>query len=913
MVHHPTGTVTFLFTDIEGSTRLWDQHPEAMRAALVRHDAILRQTLEGRGGYVFKTMGDAFCAVYGSAPDAVAAALALQRALAAEAWPSEVGTIRVRVALHTGTAELRDGDYFGPALNRVARLLTAGHGGQTLLSLTTKELVRDALSPDASLIDLGQHRLRGLSRPERIHQLSVPDLPATFPPLRTLDVGLTNLPAQTTPLIGRERDVASALGLLREPHVRLVTLTGSGGTGKTRLSLQVAAELLDEYEHGVWFVELASLADPDLVLPAIAGVLNVRNTAGQPVGDAVKEHLRGLQLLLVLDNFEQVVKAGAVVVDLLRAAPRIKVLVSSREVLRLIGEHDHPVPPLDLPDMLHRQTVAALSHYGAVALFVQRAKAARPDFELTEHNAAAVAEICIRLDGLPLAIELAAARSRVLGPQALLERLTSRLTALTGGARDLPARQQTMRGAIGWSYELLSRDERRLFWRLGVFAGGWTLEAAEPVCGEEPSLDTLRGLESLLDKNLIRRSDVRDQRFTMLEVIREFATEKLAESGEAETIRGRHLARMVAFARRAGPEVDGRRETHWRAMVQDETENIRAAVDWALANRELETVVQMASSLWPYWEAFGWLHEMHAWLVRAASGELPTALRAAALRVQGLSANDPAEKKACWEAALSLYRELGDRDGMARCINNLGYLARNAGDYATALALFEEALHIAQASTDTQSLLSPLVNLALNALFQGDFAGAQAYLDRHQTAVQAAGSTSGLAENRRLRGYVALRQAQYPMARRLLQEALQMAWSADDAPLVARCRVHLGYLALREGSHAEAYTLLADGLRGFHESGAGEGIQLALRGLAALAGAQRQVDRAARLFGAAEALRDRIGIVLPPIERPEYEADVATVGTGMGKHDFVTAWAEGRGMSLDAAVDFALADPRHTG
>ena len=906
MIHGPTGTVTFLFTDIEGSTKLWEQHPDAMRVALARHDAILRQAIADCGGYVFKTVGDAFCAAFANATDAITAVLSLQRALAVEVWVSEIGAIRVRAALHTGDALVRDGDYFGPTLSRVARLLAVGHGGQTLVSLATQALVRDALPEHARLVDLGQYRLKDLFRPERIYQLAAPDLPAQFPPLRAPDTQRTNLPAQSTPLIGREREIASALALLRKPDVRLVTLTGPGGVGKTRLSLQIAADLLGEHEQGVWFVELASVTDPGLVLPAIANVLSVKDSTDRPIVEALGEHLRHLHLLLVLDGFEHAVNAATLIVDLLRAAPRIKILVSSREVLRVTGEHQYPVPPLDLPDVRRRQTAAMLVQYEAVALFVQRAKAAKADFDITEQNAAAIAAICVRLDGLPLAIELAAARSRVLAPQALLERLTSRLKVLTGGARDRPARQQTMLGAIGWSYDQLSEDEQRLFWRLGVFVSGWTLGAAEQVCGEGLALDTLSGLESLLDKSLIRHTEARDTRFSMLEVIREFAAEKLAESREAETIHNRHLTHILAFTQRAGSESDGEHEAEWRMRVREESDNIRTAVSWALADSNPEAAVQIASSIWPYWDMFGWLDEMHAWMGRSASAALPPALRAAALRLQGVFTNDPSEKKACWETALRLYRALGDQNGIGRCINNLGYLARSAGDYAAAGSLFEESLRMARASGDTLSVVFPLVNLALNALFLGDFAGSEAYLDQHQTAIQAAGSVSGMAENKRLRGYVALRQGRYPLARKLLQEAVEIARSGDDVSLLARCHVHQGYLALREGSTAEAYTLLADGLRGFHESGASEGVQLALRGLAALAGVQRRSERAAQLFGAAEALRERLGMVLPPVERPEYEEYVAAVRTAVNDHDFTTAWAEGRGMSLDQAVGLAL-------
>ena len=434
MDHFPTGNITFLFTDIESSTQLWERAPEAMKFALARHDMLLRQSIEQHSGYVFKTVGDAFCAAFAHAPDALSAALAAQRALRAEGWPSEIGAIRIRAALHTGAAEERGGDYFGPPLNRAARLLSAGHGDQTLLSRATQELVRSCLPPDVSLLDLGEHRLKDLFRPERVFQVCASDLPSEFPPLKTLDAKLTNLPAQPTTFVGRERELAAVLALLRRDDVRLITLTGPGGTGKTRLCIQAAANLLDEYEHGVFLVPLATITDPDLVIPTIGAIFNLKELGGRPIDELLKYYLAEKHLLLVLDNLEQVISAAPKIAELLSAAPRLKILTSSREKLRVYGEHEHPVPPLALPDMMKNPTLAVLSQCEAVELFVQRARAAKPSFEITEATAPGVAEICVRLDGLPLAIELAAARSKLLTPQAMLERLSSRLKALTGGA-----------------------------------------------------------------------------------------------------------------------------------------------------------------------------------------------------------------------------------------------------------------------------------------------------------------------------------------------------------------------------------------------------------------------------------------------------------------------------------------------
>lgn len=444
MASPPTGTVTFLFTDIEGSTKLWEDNAPAMQAALARHDELLRRSIEERGGFVFKTVGDAFCCAFATATDALEAALDAQRSLLKEQW-GESGPLRVRMALHMGAAEERDGDYFGPPVNRVARLLSAAHGGQVLLSLPTHEMVRDQLPAGMNLADLGEHRLKDLFRPERVFQLVSPDLPSEFPPLRTLDAYRNNLPLQPTPLVGREKEVAQVCDLLRAEETRLLTLTGPGGIGKTRLALQAAADVLEDFTDGTFFVPLATLTEADLFLSAVAEALGVKEIGEQPLDESLKDYLSERRMLLVLDNFEQVLEGAPAVTELLAASPGLKVLATSRISLRLYGEHVFPVPPLSMPDLKSPPPLERLTQYEAVRLFVERAQAVKPDFSITNESAPAVAEICVRLDGLPLAIELAAARITMLPPRAMLQRLGSRLKLLTGGARDLPERQRTLR------------------------------------------------------------------------------------------------------------------------------------------------------------------------------------------------------------------------------------------------------------------------------------------------------------------------------------------------------------------------------------------------------------------------------------------------------------------------------------
>ena len=559
-------------------------------------------TQSSHHGYVFRVVGDAFCAAFASAPGALAAALTAQRALQAEAWGET--PIRVRMGLHTGAAEARDGDYHGYlTLAQVQRVMSSAYGGQTLLSNATAGLLSGQLPAGVALRDMGEHRLKGLLDPEHLWQMVAPDLPSEFPPLQTLHAIRTNLPVQLTSFIGREKEIAEAKRLLAATP--LLTLTGPGGTGKTRLSLQVAAEVLDTFKDGVWFVELAPVADPGLVAPTIAHALGLSESPGKPVLEALKDYLREKDLLLVLDNFEQVIEAAPLVKSLLTSAPKLKVLISSRSILRIAGEREYAVPLLALPDPNHLPSLEQLTQFEAVRLFIERAQAVKSDFVITNDSAPAVAEICYRLDGLPLAIELAAARVRLLPPQKMLAQLNNKLKILVSAARDLPARQQTLRGAIDWSFNLLAPAEQALFRRLAVFVGGATLEAIEAVCNAKADIAVFDGIESLVDKSLLKQND-RDgePRFVMLEMIREYAREKLTEADELTRMRDRHLHYFLALSEQHAPTVCWGCGAHDRSgrtridVLADEDDNLGAALWWGL-ERDPALSLRLQRARWP--------------------------------------------------------------------------------------------------------------------------------------------------------------------------------------------------------------------------------------------------------------------------------------------------------------------------
>jgi predicted ATPase/class 3 adenylate cyclase len=677
----PSGTVAFLFTDVEGSTQRWERARDAMAAALARHDALTREAIEAQGGYVFKAMGDAFCAAFPTASHAAEAALRIQRALLDEDF-SAVGGMSVRMAIHVGDAEERGGDYFGPTLNRVARLLDVGHGGQVLVSGTVADLLHDAMPPGSTLRDLGSHRLKDLARAERVYQLSGSGLREAFPALRSLEQMPNNLPSQVTSFVGRENELREIDALLGE-H-RLVTLVGTAGSGKTRCAIQAGAEMLEGFHDGVWLVELAAIADPALVAGAIAQALRVKESPARPLLDSVLSHLERRNALLILDNCEHVIdEVRRVAAAILRACPNVRILATSRESLNIAGERALRVGSLPVPPARD-----------AVALFADRALAARGDFALTDENAAVIGEIVTRLDGIPLAIELAAARVRVLSPRQLLERLNERFRLLTGGDRSALPRQQTLRAAIDWSFDLLDERERKLFQRLSVFSGGWTLAAAVAVCGEGDldEWEMLDVLSSLVDKSLVVADSLGSQpRYRMLFSIRQYAAERLAGANEAETISTAHARYYSGVVGGLQPLVRDLEDVRWRESLIGELDNLRAAIEWTLfAGHEPQVGLALLAELeWP--GLLSTPHETLRWFERAATltdampGELTHAkILRHCLVLSRHYGRSPAECDATAQRALEVARAARDADEVARALGNLG------GNYRD-LARFEEA------------------------------------------------------------------------------------------------------------------------------------------------------------------------------------------------------------------------------
>ena len=905
--------VTFLFTDIESSTALWERDGARMSQALAAHDVLARGVVESHHGTVVKMTGDGVHAVFDDAIHALAATLDLQQALTDPAATCGM-PLRVRCGLHLGIVERRDNDYFGSTVNRAARIMGAAHGGQVLLSQAVVDGVREILPAAVSLRDLGKVRLKDLSTPEHVYQLLHPQLRQEFPALRSLEATPNNLPQQSTSFIGRDKESKELKRLLAGTH--LMTLTGSGGCGKTRLSLQVAADSLERFADGVWFVELAPLSDPALLPRTTAMVLGLKEEPGKPIRQTLVEYLRDKRLLLLLDNCEHLLGASAQLADtLLRQCPQLTVLASSREALGIGGEQTYRVPSLSLPDPKQAHTLASVAAFESARLFTDRALLVRPDFEVTNRNASILASICSRLDGIPLAIELAAARVRFLSIEEIDRKLDQRFLLLTGGSRTALPRQQTLRSLIDWSYDLLHASEKLLLQRLSIFAGGWTLEAAEQICsgGEVEQQAAFDLLTSLADKSLVVvEQNHGHSRYRLLETVRQYAREKLLERGGGVAVRERHLHYFLALAEATAPKLLGAEQAEWLNRLEEEHDNLRAALEWSLVEAASQQDLRLCGALHRFWSTRGHLAEGREWCARILAKERATERTLELTKTLSAAGNlawhqtDYPAARSLLEESLAISRDLGDRGGIASSLNNLGNVAIEQGDYPTARTLYEESLSIRRELGDRRNIAAVLGNLGIIAYEQGDLTASRALSEEALTISRELGDRGRVADALNNLGNVAFDQGDIAAARALNEQSLAIARELGDWDAIATSLHNLGAVAYLQGDFGSARALYEEALA--NRSGLGDrlGVARALEGLAAVVAATGSSLRAARIWGAAARLREEIGSPLSPTERSRHEQRVIAARAAVRDDEvFDRAWQEGCALSPTQATELA--------
>jgi predicted ATPase/class 3 adenylate cyclase len=864
----PTGEVTFLFSDIEGSTRLLQSLGDQYPRVLETHQRLLREAFQASGGTVVGTEGDSFFVVFTDPTAAIAGAVQGQRALAEELWPDGYH-VRVRMGVHSGRATLGGDNYVGIDVHRAARIAAAAQGGQLLVSDATRRLVKGSIPEGVRFRDLGEHRLRDLKEPERLHQVVSEGMASGFPPIRGVEPRKGNLPAPLMSFVGRERALRDVEDLV--PRSKLVTLIGPGGTGKTTLGLRAAADLQPAMADGAFLVRLAPISDPELVMPMLLAALGIDDDSSRAPIELAVQHLASREVLLVLDNFEQVLGAADRVGDLLERTDRVRVLATSREPLGLPGEHEFPVAPMELPDVANLPPVDRLSRNEAVSLFVERASAVRPGFVLTDANAAAIAEICVRLDGLPLAIELAAAQTKILSPDAMLERLQRRLPLLAGGSGDLPARQRTLRGAIAWSYDLLDEPLQRLFARLSIFEGGFTLAAAEVVCDAGLG-ETFEGVAALVNKSLVRgmETSARDPRFTMLETIRAYAADQFSGTDTVVEIERRHADFFLRLAEEAEPELTGLRAVRFLDALAADHDNLRAVLDRAMARGWTDTALRLGASLWRFWQMRGHLREGRERLDRL-------------LGTPGIEADPPA---------------------LIRALGAAGSVAYWMGDLEAARLQYERALALSRQTGDPEAIAESLYNLSF--AFGPEENGTVAALREAAAIFQEAGNRAGRAKV--LWGLSDVEEDEdLNMANGL--EALEIFRELGDRFHEGWALWAVGNSARRLGHFDEARARLGEGLQLFRDGGDNSAVAIFLGSFSRVAEDEGDVERALTLGGAAAAAyvmtdtglgEQAQGIALRQrlVEGRATDADAARL------------WAEGHAMTVDEAVAFALAPGR---
>jgi predicted ATPase/class 3 adenylate cyclase len=947
----PTGTVTFLFTDIEGSTRLLQELGDEWGNVLQDQRRLMRAAITANQGLELGTEGDSFFVVFASAADATQAVVFAQQALAAHAWSGGVA-VRVRMGLHTGEARIVAAGYVGLDVHRAARVAACGHGGQVIISDSVHALVEKALPPGVSIRDLGQHRLKDLPRPEQLYQLDIEGLPTEFPPLKTLDVRKNNLPLQLTSFLGRAAELKELQDLLARG--RLLTLVGTGGIGKTRLAIELATAVLEEYAH-VWLAELASVSNPDLVAQTLMTAIDVREQAGRSTTDALIDYFGSKSALVILDNCEHLVESCAILAEsLLQACPKVKVIATSREVLGVGGETPWRVPSLPVPDPERLPALEQVAESTAVALFVDRARTASPLFQLTKENAPLVVQVCQRLDGIPLAIELAASRLSLLSLPQMLTRLNDRFRLLTGGRRTALPRQQTLRAAIDWSHELLAEPERTLLRRVSVFSGGFTLELAEEICAWAPldAADVLDLLGTLVSKSLVVYEET-GPRYRLLETIGEYAAERARTVGEDGELQNRHRTRFLVLAEEADRQLHGSAQLQWFDLIDIEIANFRAAFESCLANEDAQAALRIATGLGLYWRARGHFNEGRLWLERALGRKdpVPSTLRAKALAwasYLGIWQGAWTQAQLHGEESLDLYTAADDNWGTGFALQMLGAVALNQDDYPNAGRLQQESLRYLRQTGDTDSVgLSYLylgvvalrraeygpamrlleqalvnfrevgdmrrVSIALRLmgeveLCQGHYTPATTLLDESLGLVREAKDRVDLGLTLYLLGQAARSAADYPRAKALFEESLRLAREFNDGMSAGLALCELAIVARQQGDLDGATARLEEALASF-DPREKFGIVASLQGTAMVASQRGDGTRAATLFGAAHRIREELGAPIAPFEQDEYDQAAGRVRAQLGETEFARLLAEGRSMTAEEAVTYARKRP----
>ena len=921
-MYPPAGILTFFFTDLEDSTRLWEAHPEEMRAALGRHDELLKAAVETHGGHYVKTTGDGVHAVFENPGNALRTALAVQKAVLSEPWPDEIGSLKVRIGLHAGESEARGGDFYGPEVNLAARVMNLAHGGQVLLSAVTASLAGKTLPQGCSLADLGEHRLKGIAEAVSVFQLCHPDLPVDFPPLKSFSALKHTLPRQLTRFIGREKELADVKRLLGEN--RLVTLLGPGGTGKTRLMLQVGEEMIEGYSDGVWLVELAPLTDPDLIPERVAAALKIQEQPGREIRESIIDFLRRKQVLLLLDNVEHVVRESAVFAEyVLRHCPILRVLVTGREALFIGGEITLQIPSLSLPETAQgNDLLAQMALCESVQLFVERARAVRPDFKLDESNAPALADLVRRLDGIPLALELAAARLRMLTVEKIAERLNDRFRLLTGGSRTALPRQQTLQALIDWSWKLLEDQEQTLLRRLSVFSGGWSLEAAESVCGFEPldAYEVFDGLDQLINKSLVTVEYLPDgePRYSMLESIRQFSRDQLFEAGEGETLRGRHAEYYVAQNEKAIEFLSGPDLMKWVSVLRRELDNQRAVIAWTLEDRP-DLAVRLVGVL-AYEQGF-WMsvREAHTWLTdavnsargpfEAGSGSIRPADFIRALIALGstksLLGDSPGAIEA-GEESIRLAREHGENHLLIYG-TSLSFYALGYADIEQAAKRAEEAVRLAREIDDRVGLSYTLLIFGGIRMLTGNPAQGEPLVLEGKRLVAELGNQRALARALEMEGHVHLLKRELAEASKYYLQAIDLFREIGDPRRIVMNSSYVAHNLRRMGRLEEARTWYRENILAWQEIGHRPAVAHQLECFAMLALADHADERAARLVGAAKAIRTRWNAFSSaPNEIAEMKETLRVLAERLGEAESEHLIAEGELISPDEAVDLAL-------